>query len=66
MKRFLLFCYDTYYPVGARQDLQGDFDTLEEAVKKAKELKYDNTDILDLKNQIWAFEDRTRLYGVKK
>jgi len=31
MKRFLLFCYDTYYPVGGWGDFIGAFDSVEEA-----------------------------------
>lgn len=32
MKRFLVFGFDNYYPSGGIGDLQGEFDTLEEAV----------------------------------
>lgn len=31
MKRFLVFCCDTYYPRGGMDDFVGDFDTIEEA-----------------------------------
>lgn len=32
MKRFLVFGFDNYYPSGGIGDLQGEFDTLEEAI----------------------------------
>jgi hypothetical protein len=31
MKRYLLFCGESYYPVGGWDDFVGDFDTVEEA-----------------------------------
>lgn len=38
MKRFILFAGETYYPQGGMKDLQGSFDTLQEALDKALEL----------------------------
>lgn len=34
MKRYLLFCFDGYYPVGGWNDFRGSYDTLQEAVEK--------------------------------
>jgi hypothetical protein len=31
MKRFLVFCCDTYYPSGGMDDFIGDFDTIKDA-----------------------------------
>ncbi len=31
MKRYLVFCYEQYYPGGGWCDFQGSYDTLEEA-----------------------------------
>jgi len=31
MKRYFLFCLDTFYPAGGMKDFVGDFDTVEEA-----------------------------------
>lgn len=33
MKRFLLFVYPIFYPIGGMRDFKGSFDTLEEAMK---------------------------------
>ena len=33
MKRYLVFVFDTYYPLGGMSDCKGDFDTLEECEK---------------------------------
>lgn len=43
MKRFILFAYSHYYPLGGWHDFRGAFDTIEEAVaaRKAKADKYD-------------------------
>lgn len=34
-KRYLLFTYDQYYPMGAEDDVAGSFDTLEQAQEAA-------------------------------
>jgi hypothetical protein len=54
MKRFLIFAYDMYYPVGGRNDEQASFDTLEEALLEAEKLHHDSYDILDLENREWV------------
>lgn len=38
LKRFLLFVFPTYYPVGGFEDFEGDFDTLQEAREKKNEI----------------------------
>lgn len=35
-KRFLVFLMDSYYPLGGINDLEGSFDSKEEAIKFAK------------------------------
>jgi hypothetical protein len=47
-KRYIVFQYEDYYPSGGWGDLQGSFDTLEEARAFAQENRHDNTDIIDL------------------
>jgi hypothetical protein len=53
MKRYLLFAGAQYYPCGGWDDLEGDFDTLEEAREAAKHSpiklapEYDWTQIVD-------------------
>jgi hypothetical protein len=54
MKRFLVFCYDSYYPGGAEQDFVGDTDTLEDAQALGMSKKCDWTDILDTSNGSWS------------
>jgi hypothetical protein len=48
MKWFAVFAYDNYYPDGGWHDLKGLFETIEEARKVAKNLRYDDKDIVDL------------------
>lgn len=36
MKKYLLFIGSTYYPSGGVEDFKGDFDSIEEAEKAAK------------------------------
>lgn len=56
VKRYVVFGYDDYYPGGGWGDLQGSFDTLEEAKKLLeldkpvgeRRLHFDNWRIIDL------------------
>lgn len=48
-RRFLLFGGDRFYPLGGFFDLQGDFQTVEEAVTKATRRGWDWWHIYDLK-----------------
>ena len=41
MKRFLVFCCETYYPKGGMDDFIGDFDTIEDAISELYSV-YDN------------------------
>jgi len=49
-KRFLLFCFDTYYPLGGISDLRGDYDTMDEAQEAWQSTKssWDWGEIVDL------------------
>jgi hypothetical protein len=47
MKRFLLFAYDLYYPLGGILDLHGDYATHEEALAVSATLREDVKDIID-------------------
>jgi hypothetical protein len=38
MKRYLLFVFSEYYPDGGINDLHGDYETLEEAVKEKEKI----------------------------
>ncbi len=42
MKQYLLFAGDNYHPYGGIDDYQGDFNTVEEAVKQFRSGYYDN------------------------
>jgi hypothetical protein len=41
MKKYLIFCGDSYYPQGGWADFAGAFDDLEEAKSAASELCFD-------------------------
>ena len=48
MKRYLVFAYDKYYPVGGWDDFKKCFDTLEEAERFQLQLShYDYVEIID-------------------
>lgn len=47
MKKFILFCWSTYYPKGGLNDLVGSFDTTEEAEVFAKQNKRDEWQLVD-------------------
>lgn len=47
-KRYLVFCYDQYYPGGGWSDFQGSFETLEEAKAFKPSMNFDYKDIVDL------------------
>jgi hypothetical protein len=47
MKRYLVFCYDGYYPSGGRNDFIGSFDVFEDAIKAGKLFTSEYIDILD-------------------
>lgn len=53
MKRYLLFGYCQYYPAGGSDDVQGDFDTLEEAKACAEREWWDFAEVLDLVQRKW-------------
>lgn len=53
MKRFLVFTFDTWYPLGGWSDFAGDFDTLEGAQERAHRTASDHFQIVDTEtNQI--------------
>jgi len=47
MKKFIVFGYEGFYPRGALADIQGDFDTLEEAKDYIENNKRDFNDVVD-------------------
>lgn len=49
LKKYLLFAFDNFYPSGGWSDFQGDFETLEEALKMGKEAgrAFDRWEIVD-------------------
>lgn len=55
MKRFLIFAWDTYYPVGGSGDTIGSTDTLIAALSvcKGKKPSYDYFQILDMEERKW-------------
>ncbi len=49
MKRYWVFAWDSYYPEGGMNDLQGRFETYEEAEELEEELKrWDQVRIVDI------------------
>ena len=48
MKRYLIFTYDNYYPMGGFEDFKCDFDSKEEVVKYIKERNLEEEDYLDI------------------
>lgn len=52
MKRYLLFCFDTYYPGGGWGDFCGSFDSIEEAMEHYSK---DQQQIIDIVTQedVW-------------
>jgi hypothetical protein len=49
MKRYLLFCFDGYYPSGGWGDFVGTFDTIEEALKNRDRDHYQVVDTETMK-----------------
>ena len=47
MKKYIVFGYDNYYPVGGLNDIAGSFDTLEEAKICAMKNTSDIKEIVD-------------------
>jgi len=64
-KRYLLFAYDTYYPGGGLSDLKASFDTIDEAVEKARR-NYYNRDFYSLYDRIDGVDIDLSLYGVER
>lgn len=50
MNRFLLFAGDTYYPSVGWRDLEGNFETVEQAEGAAEELDKDWWHIVDMES----------------
>lgn len=48
MKRYAVFGFEGYYPSGGWNDFLESFDTVEEALKRAKESFYSNVQVVDL------------------
>jgi hypothetical protein len=47
MKRYLVFCFDDYYPSGGWNDLHGEFDDIGAAFADADNWPYENTQVID-------------------
>lgn len=56
MKKYMLFCYDQYYPTGGMGDFVASFDSLEDAILKAKERGDDYREIYDRDTlqEVWS------------
>ena len=54
MKRYLVFAFNTYYPLGGVEDFAGDTDTFDEALWLAAEQRRDEWNILDTETgKVW-------------
>lgn len=51
MRRYFLFGGDRFYPLGGFYDFQGDYDTVEEAVKRGNSRGWDWWHIWDSKKK---------------
>lgn len=47
MKKYLLFCYDFYYPTGGMNDLMGSHDSIAECLNDERIKKYSEYQIID-------------------
>ena len=65
IKRFLVFAGDFYYPGGGWDDFRGDFETLEEAELKVKQLERDWAQIIDCEQRTY-FEICEKDYDEEK
>ena len=46
-KRYIVFEYDSYYPLGGMSDVGDSYDTKEEAIDVAQKSRYDHTEVYD-------------------
>lgn len=51
MKRYLVFEFDQFYPVGGLSDCEFETDNLEEALERVNSSRYDAAYILDLETR---------------
>lgn len=51
MKRYLVFEFDQYYPVGGLSDCEFETDKLKEALERVNSSEYDAAYILDLETR---------------
>ena len=56
MKKYMLFCYDQYYPTGGMGDFVASFDSLEDAILRAKARGDDYREIYDRDTlqEVWS------------
>jgi len=47
MKKYIVFGFDQYYPIGGLCDTQGSYDTLDEAIQACKKKEYEFLEIVD-------------------
>jgi hypothetical protein len=47
MKKYIVFGYDDYYPSGGMNDIIGQEDSLEKAIKIGQSKNYENIQIVD-------------------
>ena len=64
MKRYLIFSYDNYYPMGGFEDFKCDFDTKEEVIRYIKEHNLKEEDylcVVDIQTrEMWDFHSGNR------
>ena len=55
-KRFLVFGYEHYYPMGGSRDLQGSFDTLKECEEFMENNRgyFEFWDVFDCEKKLWV------------
>jgi len=53
-KRFVVFGYDSYYPMGPIADYIGSYDTWDECVDGMKDKSFDYYDMFDCQERKWV------------
>lgn len=57
MKRYWLFCYATFYPLGAMRDFKGAYDTVEQCHEAYEKQADDNYEIFDIIKRLVVYSN---------
>lgn len=62
MNKYILFQYDQYYPAGGLEDIHESYDTLDEAIKQAKEEPSDFNEVVDRDTWEMVWSNYSEIY----